>query len=69
MESCRSARFWEKLYEPLERVECPYGSFDLIHDSTVLSIGSAAGTDNKPDIEQMLPKESRGVFIDSWFTT
>ena len=60
--------FWQSFYEPLERVESNYSPHGLFHDNTVVSIGSEAGSDNEPNIEQRTPRKEQGGFLDMCFT-
>jgi len=50
--------FWQNLYPALEEVKCYYGVYGLIHDNTVISIGSIAGTDAEPNLEDRMPKKN-----------
>ncbi|XMA20913.1 hypothetical protein WAI453_013704 [Rhynchosporium graminicola] len=61
--------FWQTIYETLEKVDCHYSAYGLIHDNTVTSIGSAASSDNDPNTDQRRPTTSQESFLDSYFTT
>lgn len=60
--------FWKSLYADLETIDCEYGIAGLIHNNTVLSIGSSAGEDYEPNLDERVPKKEHMAFLDSCYT-
>ncbi|KAK5162657.1 uncharacterized protein LTR77_011263 [Saxophila tyrrhenica] len=63
-----NSSFWQNMYPILDDVECHYGLYGLMHDNTVISLGSAAGSDIEPNLEEREPKREQGGFLDMCFT-
>ncbi|KAF4460198.1 hypothetical protein FALBO_13039 [Fusarium albosuccineum] len=60
--------FWQNLYPPLESVESHLGPVGLIHDNITMSLGTIAGSESEPNVEERIPKMQHAGFLDACYT-